>query len=82
MSVMYAFRVVTIRSTITVMHDTRRPIYRPMSVFSYNLRYIVGFGLVVMAISTNTKATIYRNLPLSSLVLCIYDRIDKRVCHA
>ena len=31
-------------------------------VFSYNLRYIVGFGLVEMAISTNSKPTIYRNL--------------------
>ena len=32
------------------------------SVFSYKLRYIVGFGLVEMAISTNPKPTIYRNL--------------------
>ena len=31
-------------------------------VFSYKLRYIVGFGLVEMAISTNPKHTIYRNL--------------------
>ena len=31
-------------------------------VLSYKLRYIVGFGLVKMAISTNPKATIYRNL--------------------
>ena len=31
-------------------------------VFSYKLRYIVGFGLVEMAISTNPKPTIYRNL--------------------
>ena len=31
-------------------------------VFSYRLRYIVGFGLVEMAISTNPKPTIYRNL--------------------
>ena len=30
--------------------------------FSYKLRYIVGFGLVEMAISTNPKPTIYRNL--------------------
>ena len=28
--------------------------------FSYKLRYIVGFGLVEMAISTNPKRTIYR----------------------
>ena len=34
----------------------------PGSIFSYNLRYIVGFGLVEMAISTNPKPTIYRNL--------------------
>ena len=31
-------------------------------VFSYKLRYIVGFWLVEMAISTNQKSTIYRNL--------------------
>ena len=31
-------------------------------VFSYKLRYIVGFGLVEMAISTNPKPAIYRNL--------------------
>ena len=31
-------------------------------VFSYKLRYIVGFGLVEMAISTNPKHTMYRNL--------------------
>ena len=31
-------------------------------VFSYKLRSIVGFWLVEMAISTNRKPTIYRNL--------------------
>ena len=30
--------------------------------FSYKLRYIVGFRFVEMAISTNPKPTIYRNL--------------------
>ena len=34
----------------------------PGPVFSYNLRYIIGFRLVKMAISTNQKPTIYRNL--------------------
>ena len=34
----------------------------PGSVFSYKLRYIVGFGLVEMVISTNPKPTIHRNL--------------------
>ena len=34
--------------------------YRP--VFLYKLRYIAGFGLVEMAISTNPKPAIYRNL--------------------
>ena len=34
----------------------------PGSVFSYKLRYIVGFWLAEMAISTNQKPTIYRNL--------------------
>ena len=31
------------------------------AVFSYKLQYVVGFGLVEMAISTNPKPTIYRN---------------------
>ena len=31
-------------------------------VFSYKLRYIVGSGLVEMAISTNPKPTMYRNV--------------------
>ena len=34
----------------------------PGPVFSYKLRYIVGFWLVEMAISTNQKPMIYRNL--------------------
>ena len=34
----------------------------PGPVFSYKLRYIVGFWLVEMAISNNQKPTIYRNL--------------------
>ena len=32
------------------------------SVDTYYIRYIVGFWLVEMAISTNQKPTIYRNL--------------------
>ena len=36
--------------------------YTSGPVFSYKLRYIVGFWLVEMAISTNQKPTIYRNL--------------------
>ena len=31
-------------------------------VSSYKLHYIIGFGLVEMATSTNPKSTIYRNL--------------------
>ena len=31
-------------------------------VFSHKLRYIAGFGLVQMDISTNPKLTIYLNL--------------------
>ena len=34
----------------------------PGPVFSYKLRYIIGFSLVEMAISTNPKPTIYRKL--------------------
>ena len=36
--------------------------YHAGAVHSYKLRYIVGFWLVEMAISTNQKPTIYRNL--------------------
>ena len=35
--------------------------YRPGFVFSYKLRYIVGFWLVEMAIWTDQKPAIYRN---------------------
>ena len=50
-------------------------------VFSYKLRYIVGFGLVEMAISTNPKPTIYRNLyentdPVLSTGVYIVNMID------
>ena len=42
------------------------------AVFSYKLRYIVGFRLVEMAISTNQKPTIYRNLDENTgPVLCV-----------
>ena len=36
--------------------------YTPRSCILVQLRYIVGFGLVEIAISTNPKPTIYRNL--------------------
>ena len=42
-------------------------------VFSYKLRYIVGFGLVEMAISTNTKPAIYRNLYENTALYVIFD---------
>ena len=44
------------RHTCPVIHPTSG------AVFSYKLRYIVGFRLVEIAISTNQKPTIYRNL--------------------
>ena len=44
------------------------------AVFSYKLRYIVGFGLVEMAISTNPKPTIYRNL-YENTECCMYDPV-------
>ena len=37
-------------------------VYDAGAIFSYKLRYIAGFWLVEMAISTNQKPTIYRNL--------------------
>ena len=36
--------------------------YSSWPVFSYKLRYIVGFWLVETAVSTNQKPTMYRNL--------------------
>ena len=42
--------------------DTVLLMESPGPVFSYKLRYIVGFWLVEMAISTNQKPKIYRNL--------------------
>ena len=36
--------------------------WRQGAVFSYKLSYIVGFGFVEMAISTNPKPTIHHNL--------------------
>ena len=38
------------------------PSIQPGPVFSYKLRYIVGFWLVETAVLTNQKPTIYRNL--------------------
>ena len=35
---------------------------KTMALILVQLRYIVGFGLVEMAISTNPKPTMYRNL--------------------
>ena len=47
--------------------------YMSGPVFSYKLRHIVGFWLVEMAISTNQKPTIYRNLyENTGPVLCIF----------
>ena len=58
--------------------------YAPGPVFSYKLRYIVGFWLVEMAISTNQKPTIYRNLyentgpvPILTLFVCWESRISR-----
>ena len=61
----------------------------PGAVFSYKLRYIVGFGLVEMAISTNPKPTIYHNLyentgpgraQWSCMVLCVIQRQNHAGC--
>ena len=41
---------------------TNKQDYNTGAVFSYKLRYIIGFRLVEIAISTNQKPTIYRNL--------------------
>ena len=45
-----------------IVPEKHPTIDQPRPVFSYKLRYIVDFGLVKMAISTNPKPTIYRNL--------------------
>ena len=46
----------------TVIKSMLRNMQDSWAVFSYKLRYIVGFWLVDMAISTNPKPTIYHNL--------------------
>ena len=52
--------------------------YRAGAVFSYKLRYIVGFWLVEMAISTNQKPTIYRNLyENTGPEICLYKPRDE-----
>ena len=51
----------TSQKIIWLIEDLSHPII-PGPVFSYKLRYIVGFWLVEMTISTNQKPTIYRNL--------------------
>ena len=69
-------------------HTSRGP------VFSYKLRYIVGFWLVEMAISTNQKPTIYRNLyentaPVLHLYIYMHASVNmatfygwkKRICY-
>ena len=61
--------------------------FRTGHVFSYKLRYIVGFWLVEMAISTNQKPTIYRNLyentgpvwqwiPWKIIILLLFQQLD------
>ena len=47
---------------VRVPYRLKEPASETGHVFSYKLRYIVGFWLVEMAISTNQKPTIYRNL--------------------
>ena len=51
----HQYAKVSLAGTFNKLFETR-------PVFSYKLRYIVGLGLVEMAISTNPKPTIYRNL--------------------
>ena len=46
----------------------------PGPLLSYKLRYIVGFGLVEMAISTNPKPTICRNLCENTVKSLIKDK--------
>ena len=45
--------------------------YTPGLAFPYKLRYIVGFGLVEMDISTNPKPTIHRTLYGFKSQLCL-----------
>ena len=52
----------------------RAPVSWP--VFSYKSRYNVGFGLVEMAISTNPKPTIYRNVYENSIIYTKNERMS------
>ena len=48
--------------SVNILTVAQHAVGCPRPVFSYKLRYIAGFGLVEMAISTNLKPAIYRNL--------------------
>ena len=48
--------------SLLIATSVSRDVWLHGPVLSYKLRDIVGFGLVEMAISTNPKPTIYRNL--------------------
>ena len=54
--------------------------YIPEPVFSYKLRYIAGFGLVEMAISTNPKPTIYHNVYDNTTQRASLDPSPKACC--
>ena len=49
-------------------------------VFPHKLRWIVGFWLVVMAISTNQKPTIYRNFYSPTPETLLTDIISTKHC--
>ena len=56
----------TLRTVLFVAYSGRQGVQVDLMwqqpVFFYNLRHVVGFGLVDMAPLTNPKPTIYRNL--------------------
>ena len=68
--VFYIIRSVNARENILIKPLTKPAWPQCENVFSYKLRYIVGFGLVEMTISTNPKPTIYPNLYENTVPAC------------
>ena len=59
----YAYDILKMSSSVDgIPHVMTSLVLLSGPVFAYKLRYIVGFGLVEIDISTNPKPAIYRNV--------------------
>ena len=64
----------------SVTNTPTTPAQKGGVLFSYKLRYILGFKLVEMAISTNSKPTKYRNLYENTAPLCKFIQVFMTTC--